>query len=178
MPSFRHCSLFAILFTIAGCAGQTQSQPAAGFHFVGDPATRQRLPPEGTAVQIAFAYNADIRSGGMKSVIHDIEGCYRRMAPAGDVVGLRDCMLLDYTAYNIDQLDGRQLNGAPMPYFRDDTLKARLAQYGPTAQFGSAAQMLAYLKDMHQLINRHLVHDWKTDSGHCARTVGDPDCAL
>ena len=131
MPSFRHCSLFAI----AGCAGQTQNQPVAGFHFVGDPATRQRLPPEGTAVQIAFAYNADIRSGGMKSVIHYIEGCYRRMAPADDVVGLRDCMLLDYTAYNIDQLEGRQLNGAPMPYFRDDTLKARLAQYGPTAQF-------------------------------------------
>ena len=76
MPSFRHCRLFAILFTIAGCAGQTQNQAAAGFHFVGDTATRKRLPPEGTAVKIAFAYNADIRSGGMKSVIHDIGGCY------------------------------------------------------------------------------------------------------
>jgi hypothetical protein len=38
--------------------------------------------------------------------------------------------------------------------------------------------MLAYLKDMHQLINRHLVHDWKTDSGHCVRNVNDPDCAI
>jgi hypothetical protein len=38
--------------------------------------------------------------------------------------------------------------------------------------------MLAYLKDMHQLINRHLVHDWKTDSGHCVRNVTDPDCAI
>jgi hypothetical protein len=114
----------------------------------------------------------------MNGVIHDIERCYHGAAPAGDVVALRNCMLLDYTAYNIDQLDGRQLNGAPMAYFSDDTLKARLAQYGPTAQFGSAAEMLAYLKDMHQLINRHLVHDWKTDSGHCVRNVTDPDCAI
>jgi hypothetical protein len=176
MPSFRHCTLSAILLALVGCAAQPQ--PASGFHFVGDPATRQRLPPEGTAVQIAFAYNADIRSGEMNGVIHDIERCYHGAAPAGDVVALRNCMLLDYTAYNIDQLDGRQLNGAPMAYFRDDTLKARLAQYGPTAQFGSAAEMLAYLKDMHQLINRHLVHDWKTDSGHCVRNVTDPDCAI
>ncbi len=175
MPSFRHCSLFAILVALAGCAAQTQ--PAAGFHFVGDPATRQRFGPQATAQQIAFAYNADFRSGGMNGVIHDIERCYHGAAPAGDVPGLRDCMLLDYTAYNIDQVDGPKLNGGPMAYFRDDTLKERLARYGTTAQFASAAEMLAYLKDMHQLINRQLVHDWKTNSGHCARTTGDPDCS-
>jgi hypothetical protein len=48
--------------------------------------------------------------------------------------------------------------------------------YGPLARFDSAADMLAYLKDMHQLVQRHLVHDWKEQSGHRARDVTDPDC--
>jgi hypothetical protein len=95
MPSFRHCTLSAILLALAGCAAQPQ--PAAGFHFVGDPATRQRLPPEGTAVLIALAYNADMRSGGTNGVVHDIERRYRGMARGGDVSGLRDCILLDHT---------------------------------------------------------------------------------
>jgi hypothetical protein len=37
--------------------------------------------------------------------------------------------------------------------------------------------MLAYLKDMHQLVQRHLVHDWKEQNGHRARNVTDPDCS-
>jgi hypothetical protein len=85
-------------------------------------------------------------------------------------------MTLDDTAYNIDQIEGRRVNGAPLPYFTDDAEKTRLAQYGPAARFDSAAHMLAYLKDMHQLGRRHLVHDWKEPRGHRATNVTDPAC--
>jgi hypothetical protein len=165
------------MLALAGCAAQTG--PYSGIHFVGDPATRQQFSPDATAMQIAIAYNIDFRTGGMAGVIHDIVRCYRETAAhVGDVPGLRDCMILDYTAYNIDQIDGREINGAPLPFFTDEAIKDRLALYGPAAQFDSAAQMLAYLKDMHQLVNRRLVHDWKVDSGQCARNVTDPGCQI
>ncbi|MEA2726620.1 MAG: hypothetical protein QOF70_1095 [Acetobacteraceae bacterium] len=46
----------------------------------------------------------------MAGVAHDIERCYRQTAAqVGNVPALRDCMTLDYTAYNIDQLDGRRI---------------------------------------------------------------------
>lgn len=53
-----------------------------------------------------------------------------------------------------------------------------MAQYGPAAQFSSAAEMLSYLKDMHQLVNRHLVHDWKEQSGYCTKHATDADCTF
>jgi hypothetical protein len=40
----------------------------------------------------------------------------------GDVPGLRDCTTLDYTAYNIDQI-----NGAPLAFLTDEAMKERLA---------------------------------------------------
>jgi hypothetical protein len=55
--------------------------------------------------------------------------------------------------------------------------QVRFGRYGPLARFDSAADMPAYLKDMHLLVQRHLVHDWKEQSGHCARNVTDPDCS-
>jgi hypothetical protein len=177
MPSFRYSSLFGAMLTLAGCAVQPQQSP--GVQFVGDPQSAPRLSTDGRALRVAFAYNADFMKGGMAGVIHDIESCYRKttslLGAAPDA--LRDCMTLDYTAYNIDQLDGRQIDGAPLSFFMDGAVKARLAHYGPLAQFDSAAHMLAYLKDMHQLVQRHLVHDWKEQSGHCARNVTDPDCS-
>jgi len=45
----------------------------------------------------------------------------------GDVPGLRDCTTLDYTAYNIDLIDGRQINGAPLAFLTDEAMKERLA---------------------------------------------------
>jgi hypothetical protein len=45
----------------------------------------------------------------------------------GDVPGLRDCTTLDYTAYNIDQIDGRQINGAALALLTDEAMKERLA---------------------------------------------------
>jgi hypothetical protein len=177
MPSSRYAGLFGAMLTLAGCAVQPQQSP--GVHFVGDPQFAPRLSTDGRALRVAFAYNTDFMKGGMAGVVHDIESCYRKTT---SLVGappdaLRDCMTLDYTAYNIDQLDGRQINGAPLPFFTDNAVKARLAHYGPAAQFDSAAHMLAYLKDIHQLVQRHLVHDWKEQSGHCARNVTDPDCS-
>lgn len=175
MQHAKYASFVAAVLTLVGCAAQTQ--PSPGFHFVGDPATRPVYSPDARALQIAFAYNADFRSGGMAGVFHDVEKCYSETsAQLSNFEGLRDCMTLDYTAYNIDQVDGRQINGRSLPYFTDDAEKARLAQYGPAAHFDTAAHEIAYLKDMHQLVQRHLIIDWKVSSGHCTRAISDPDC--
>jgi hypothetical protein len=133
MPSSRYSGLFGAMLTLAGCAVQPQQSP--GVHFVGDPQSAPRLSTDGRALRVAFAYNADFMKGGMAGVIHDIERRYRKttsqVGAAPDA--LRDCMTLDYTAYNIDQLDGRQIDGAPLPFFTDGAVKARLAHYGPLA---------------------------------------------
>jgi hypothetical protein len=55
--------------------------------------------------------------------------------------------------------------------------QVRFGRYGPLARLDSAADMPAYLKDMHLLVQRQLAHDWKEQSGHCARNVTDPDCS-
>ena len=176
MPPFKYWRFLAAMLTLAGCAAQTQ--PSPGFHFVGDPAYRERLSPDARALQIAFAYNADFMRGGMAGVIHDVERCYRTTSiqVGAPPDALRDCMTLDYTAYNIDQVDGRQVNGRSLPFFTDAAEKARLAEYGPAAQFDSVAHEIAYLKDMHQLVQRHLIIDWKVRSAHCTRAISDPDC--
>ena len=178
MSPLKFWRLLGVMLILAGCTAQPQA--AAGFHFTGSPSSRQRLSPEARANRIAFAYNAGFMRGGMSGVIHDVDQCCQengtQMGPAPD--GLRDCMELDYTAYNIDQVEGQQINGASLPFFTNNAERARLAQYGPAAQFDSAAHMLAYLKDMHQLVQRYLVHDWKERSGHCAKNVTDSDCSL
>ena len=184
MPLLGYRGLFGMMLMLTGCTVQPQSQPQvqeySGVHFVGTPQFAPRKPVDARANQVAFDYNADFMRGGMTGVIHDIERCYgtttRQVQAGAPPDALRDCMTLDYTAYNIDQLDGREINGAPLPFFTDDAVKARLAQHGPVAQFDSAAQMLAYLKDMHQLVQKHLVHDWKERSGHCVKYFTDPDC--
>ena len=182
MPSIRYWSVLGAMLALAGCAAPTQpsSQPfSSGIYFVGRPDHRQRLTADQRALRIASAYEIDFRSGGMSGVIHDINKCYLQTSPeVGNSLGLRDCMVLDYTAYNIDQVDGRRTNGSSLPFFTDDAVKARLAQYGPVAQFDTAGHMISYLKDMHQLVQRYLVHDWKEANGYCTRHVTDRDCSL
>ena len=177
MLTFSRSAILGGILLLAGCA--TPTQPSSNISFVGDPSSRPVYSPDARALQIAFAYNTDFRSGGMVGVEHDIERCYQQTAArSGNVAGLRDCMTLDYTAYNIDQVDGRQINGRSLPFFTDAAEKGRMAQYGPAAQFSSAAEMLSYLKDMHQLVNRHLVHDWKEQSGYCTKHATDADCTF
>ena len=53
----------------------------------------------------------------------------------------------------------------------------KFGRYGPLARFDSAADMPAYLRDMHQLVQWHLVHGGKEQRGHRARNVTDPDCS-
>ena len=74
----------------------------------------------------------------MVGVEHDIERCYRQIAArSGDVAGFRDCMTLDYTAYNIDQVDGRQINEGRCP---SSQTMLRRGEWRNTAPLRSSAR--------------------------------------
>ena len=117
------------------------------------------MPADIRLNEVAVRFEDDRRLGGTKAIIRDVEGCYVHAAnqPIVQVYELRDCLILDYTAYNTDQVEGRQVNGALSPFFNDEVAITRWTNYGVLARFKDGASEIAYLKDAHQVVQRDLL---------------------
>ena len=94
--------------------------------------------------------------GSVLDADHPTQGVSFPRCSTVQVYELRDCLILDYTAYNTDQVEGRQVNGALSPFFNDEVAITRWTNYGVLAQFKDGASEIAYLKDAHQVVQRDL----------------------
>lgn len=106
---------------------------------------------------IALRYDADRQRGGMAGLIQDIQNCYMSATtPVINVIGVRDCLVLDFTGDMTDEHVGRLINGGSLPYWVNVTAANRWRYYGHVAQFPTKYQLAQYLRDSYQLVNMNL----------------------
>ena len=106
---------------------------------------------------IAATFERDRRQGGMAGVTAGIDKCYAAATfPVVNIMGVRDCMVLDYVAYRTDVTIGRTAFGMALPFFDDRVAMARLQRYAPFAQLEPQSRMLRYLNDSNGLVQQDL----------------------
>jgi len=75
-----------------------------------------------------------------------------RNFPVVNIMGVRDCMVLDYVEYRTHVTIGRTAFGMVLPFFEDRVGMARLQRYAPMAQLEPPARILRYLNDSNGLV--------------------------
>ena len=102
---------------------------------------------------VASRLEHDRRTGGMAGAIDDIGHCYASASgPILKIWALRDCMVLDYAAYQVDVTIGRRIFRQSLPYFEDQAFASRVNRYAKLDGFTSAAQLANYLRDTYAVV--------------------------
>lgn len=106
---------------------------------------------------IAATFERDRRQGGMAGVTEGIDKCYSAATfPVVNIMGVRDCMVLDYVGYRTDVTIGRTAFGMALPFFEDRVAMTRLQRYAPLARLEPTSRMLGYLTDASGLVQQDL----------------------
>lgn len=117
--------------------------------------TRTDVPSRMMA--IAMVFERDRRQGGMAGVIAGVDKCYAAATfPVVNIMGVRDCMILDYVGYRTDVTVGRKAFGLALPFYEDRAAMTRLQRYAPMAQLEPQTRMLRYLTDSSFLVQQDL----------------------
>ena len=143
----------SIAVALSGCGQQvTPAVPAVDNSIV-------YVHPESARISLVEDRFETYALQGMSGLIRGVQSCYDHTVPIGKAVDIRDCLAIDYMAFNITQ-DAVSNKRLPEPsFFKDQAFRARLSRYALVADFNSVPVMIEFLRNTYKPARTLLSHN-------------------